>query len=168
MNEIIGTVLFITEKEDKSKQQGKVFYIQDIGVETKDVVNGTTYKNRFKFQAKGDITSMLDNINVGDEVKVEFSIRCSEFKKKAELAITPKNPNHLDIIVNLQLDKITVTKKTDNVVGGAVNNSPKQEEKNQYKIGNEVYTVGVVPATIPTGYIYDAATGMLSASDLPF
>lgn len=171
--QISGKVIFITDKEDKSKQAGKQFFVQDVGIETKDEVNGTTYKNVFKFQAKGDDTAKLESVNVGDEVKVEGSIKCSSFKKKPEVALTLKNPDHLDIIVNLQLDDIAVTKKATPAVtsGTEGNNAGTNTTKSTYNVAGidgVTFTVGTKPEAIPEGFVWNDAKGIIEKSDLPF
>lgn len=71
-----GTVLAIFE----TKQVSERFTKREFVVETAD---NPKYPQPILFQITGDKTSQLDGVNVGDEVRVDFSVRGRAWKSNS-------------------------------------------------------------------------------------
>ena len=62
-------------------QRTETFKTREFAVEKSDDINGRTILNYVKFQCVQDKTSMIDRVNIGDEVKVYFNIKGSKWEK---------------------------------------------------------------------------------------
>jgi len=62
-------------------QRTESFKVREFVVEKSEEVNGKVITNFIKFQCVQDRTSILDRINIGDEVKVQFNIRGTRWDK---------------------------------------------------------------------------------------
>jgi hypothetical protein len=62
-------------------QRTESFKVRDFVVEKSEDVNGKIITNYIKFQATQDRTSIIDRINIGDDVKVQFNIRGTKWEK---------------------------------------------------------------------------------------
>ena len=62
-------------------QRTESFKVREFVVEKSEDVNGKIITNYIKFQSTQDRTPILDRINVGDEVKVQFNIRGTKWAK---------------------------------------------------------------------------------------
>lgn len=103
---ITGHIVFI----DPAKKVGeKDFTTRSFGVVTRTELNAQIYQNHFGFQFQNNQCALLDNINIEDEVEVDFSIR-GNLNTKADLPATEKNPNKNVIYVNLTAVSIKVIK----------------------------------------------------------
>ena len=67
-------------------QRTETFKIREFVIEKSDEINGKTITNFIKFQSVQDKTSLVDNINKGDEVKVYFNIRGSKWEKEGKVS----------------------------------------------------------------------------------
>ena len=67
-------------------QRTETFKIREFVIEKSDEINGKTITNFIKFQSVQDKTSLVDNINKGDEVKVFFNIRGSKWEKEGKVS----------------------------------------------------------------------------------
>jgi hypothetical protein len=62
-------------------QRTETFKTREFAVEKSDEINGKTIINYVKFQCVQDKTSIVDRVNVGDEIKVYFNIKGSKWEK---------------------------------------------------------------------------------------
>jgi hypothetical protein len=62
-------------------QRTESFKVREFVVEKSEDVNGKIITNYVKFQSIQDRTAIIDRINVGDEVKVQFNIRGTKWEK---------------------------------------------------------------------------------------
>jgi hypothetical protein len=54
-------------------------------VEKSEDINGRTITNYAKFQCVQDKTTIIDKVNVGDEIKVYFNIKGSKWEKEGKV-----------------------------------------------------------------------------------
>ena len=62
-------------------QRTATFKTREFAVEKTDDIGGRTVTNYVKFQAVQDKTSIIDKVNIGDEIKVSFNIKGSKWEK---------------------------------------------------------------------------------------
>jgi len=62
-------------------QRTEKFKVREFIVEEVRQVKDKTFREYIKFQAANERTSVLDDINIGDEVKVHFQLRGSKWEK---------------------------------------------------------------------------------------
>jgi hypothetical protein len=62
-------------------QRTDTFKTREFAVEKSDEINGRTILNYVKFQCVQDKTSIVDRVNIGDEIKVYFNIKGSKWEK---------------------------------------------------------------------------------------
>jgi hypothetical protein len=62
-------------------QRTESFKTREFAVEKSDDINGRTIVNYVKFQSVQDKTSIIDRVNIGDEIKVYFNIKGSKWEK---------------------------------------------------------------------------------------
>ncbi len=67
-------------------QRTETFKIREFAVEKTEDVGGRTIINYVKFQAVQDKTSIIDKVNVGDEIKVSFNIKGSKWEKEGKVS----------------------------------------------------------------------------------
>ena len=75
--ELIGKLV---EKFD-TVQKTDTFKIREFAVEKSEDANGRTFVNFIKFQCTQDKTSILDSVNVGDDIKVYFNLRGNKYER---------------------------------------------------------------------------------------
>jgi len=85
--EIIGKLAHKYDTQKVSDTFTKREFILDISED----VNGKVYPNVAKFQVTKDKCSVLDNYNVGEEIKVHFNIRGNKATSKEGKAIVFTN-----------------------------------------------------------------------------
>lgn len=83
-------------------QRTEKFAVREFVVETVKQIKDKTFREYVKFQATNERTSVLDNINTGDEVKVQFQIRGSKWEKDGKTSY----------FINLDAWKIEVVGKS--------------------------------------------------------
>jgi hypothetical protein len=66
-------------------QRTEKFKVREFIVESKDGKDGQ-FTNYVKFQASNERTSVLDNMSIGDEVKVHFNIKGSKWEKDGKVS----------------------------------------------------------------------------------
>ncbi len=66
-------------------QKTETFKTREFAVEKTDKIGERTVTNYVKFQLTQDKTSLLDRINVGDEIKVLFNIRGSKWERDGKV-----------------------------------------------------------------------------------
>lgn len=71
--------------KNNTVQKSETFKTRDFVVEKSDDVNGRIINNYVKFQCVQDKTSIIDNINNGDEIKVYFNIKGSKWEKDGKI-----------------------------------------------------------------------------------
>lgn len=79
--ELIGRIAAIYE----TVQRTETFRTREFAVEKSEEINGKTITNYAKFQSVQDKTGLLDNLNVGDEVKIYFNIKGSKWEKDGKI-----------------------------------------------------------------------------------
>ena len=66
-------------------QRTETFKTREFAVEKTDDIGGRTVTNYVKFQAVQDKTSIIDKVNIGDEIKVSFNIKGSKWEKDGKV-----------------------------------------------------------------------------------
>lgn len=66
-------------------QKTATFQTREFAVEKTDDIGGRMITNYVKFQSVQDKTSIIDKVNVGDEIKVYFNIRGSKWEKEGKI-----------------------------------------------------------------------------------
>ncbi len=80
--ELVGK---LTAKFD-TIQRTETFRVREFAVEKAEDANGKTFVSYIKFQCTQDKTSILDNVNVGDEIKVYFNLRGNKYEKDGKVS----------------------------------------------------------------------------------
>lgn len=62
-------------------QRTETFKTREFVVEKSDEINGKTITNFVKFQSVQDKTTIIDRVNIGDEIKVYFNIKGTKWEK---------------------------------------------------------------------------------------
>ena len=62
-------------------QRTETFKTREFAVEKSEDINGRTITNYVKFQCVQDKTTIIDRVNIGDEIKVYFNIKGSKWEK---------------------------------------------------------------------------------------
>jgi hypothetical protein len=75
--ELTGKLVFKTETQQRTEK----FKVREFVVEVTEEVKDKAYSQLIKLQASNERTSVLDDINIGDEVKVHFNLRGSKWEK---------------------------------------------------------------------------------------
>ena len=66
-------------------QRTETFKTREFAVEKTEEINGRTITNYVKFQSVQDKTTLIDRVNIGDEVKVYFNIKGSKWEKDGKV-----------------------------------------------------------------------------------
>ena len=66
-------------------QRTETFKTREFVVEKTDDIGGRTITNYIKFQSLQDKTSIIDKVNIGDEIKVSFNIKGSKWEKDGKV-----------------------------------------------------------------------------------
>lgn len=66
-------------------QRTATFKTREFVVEKSDEIGGRTVTNYVKFQSVQDKTSIVDRVNIGDEIKVHFNIKGSKWEKDGKV-----------------------------------------------------------------------------------
>ena len=66
-------------------QRTATFKTREFAVEKTDDIGGRTVTNYVKFQSVQDKTSIIDKVNIGDEIKVYFNIKWSKWDKEGKV-----------------------------------------------------------------------------------
>ncbi len=66
-------------------QRTETFKTREFAVEKTDEINGRTITNYVKFQCVQDKTTIIDRVNVGDEIKVYFNIKGTKWEKDGKV-----------------------------------------------------------------------------------
>ncbi len=75
--ELVGKLI---QKSD-TVQRTESFKVREFAVEKSEDANGKTFVSYVKFQCTQDKTQIIDNVNIGDEIKVYFNIRGNKYEK---------------------------------------------------------------------------------------
>ena len=67
-------------------QRSATFKVREFAVEKTDDNGGRTVSNYVKFQSVQDKTSIIDKINIGDEIKVHFNIKGTKWEKDGKVS----------------------------------------------------------------------------------
>ena len=62
-------------------QRTETFKTREFAVEKTEEINGRTITNYIKFQCVQDKTTIVDKVNIGDNIKVYFNIKGSKWEK---------------------------------------------------------------------------------------
>ncbi len=150
--DITGKILFINNEETPSESKPD-FKTRTFGLDTTAEINGQVYESSVGFQTTNKKNELLDSLNIGDKVKVHFSVR-GTLKEKEGVNSSPKNTKNMIIYTNLSAYNIEVLEraKVENN-GVASSDAPKAKR----------------PDVIPQGMAWDEIKGELVAEDdLPF
>jgi Domain of unknown function (DUF3127) len=66
-------------------QRTETFKTREFVVEKSEDINGRTITNYVKFQCVQDKTAMVDKVNIGEDVKVQFNIKGSKWEKDGKV-----------------------------------------------------------------------------------
>lgn len=66
-------------------QRTETFKTREFAVEKTEDINGRTITNYAKFQCVQDKTTIIDRVNIGDEIKVYFNIKGSRWEKDGKV-----------------------------------------------------------------------------------
>jgi hypothetical protein len=66
-------------------QRSGTFKTREFVVEKSEDIGGRTIYNYVKFQSVQDKTTIIDKVNVGDEIKVHFNIKGSKWEKEGRI-----------------------------------------------------------------------------------
>ena len=66
-------------------QRTETFKTREFAVEKSEEINGRTITNYVKFQSVQDKTTLIDRVNIGDEIKVYFNIKGSKWEKDGKV-----------------------------------------------------------------------------------
>jgi hypothetical protein len=66
-------------------QRTETFKTREFAVEKSEDINGRTITNYAKFQCIQDKTTIIDRVNIGDEIKVYFNIKGSKWEKDGKV-----------------------------------------------------------------------------------
>ena len=66
-------------------QRTETFKIREFAVEKTEDIGGRTITYYVKFQAIQDKTTIIDKVNIGDEIKVFFNIKGSKWEKEGKV-----------------------------------------------------------------------------------
>lgn len=67
-------------------QRTESFKTREFVVEKSEDINGKLITNYIKFQCVQDRTTIIDRVNVGDEIKVHFNIKGSKWEKDGRVS----------------------------------------------------------------------------------
>ena len=67
-------------------QRSATFKVREFAVEKTDDIGGRIVSNYVKFQSVQDKTSIIDKINIGDEIKVHFNIKGTKWEKDGKVS----------------------------------------------------------------------------------
>jgi hypothetical protein len=67
-------------------QRTETFKVREFAVEKTDDIGGRTVSNYVKFQCIQDKTSIVDKVNIGDEIKVHFNIKGTKWEKDGKVS----------------------------------------------------------------------------------
>jgi Domain of unknown function (DUF3127) len=67
-------------------QRTDTFKVRDFAVEKSEDIGGRVISNFVKFQSSQDKTTIIDNFNIGDEVKVFFNIKGNKWEKDGKVS----------------------------------------------------------------------------------
>jgi hypothetical protein len=62
------------------------FKVREFAVEKTDDIGGRTVSNYVKFQCVQDKTSIVDKVNIGDDIKVHFNIKGTKWEKDGKVS----------------------------------------------------------------------------------
>lgn len=74
----------LVAKYDTVQRTG-TFKTREFAVEKTEDIGGRTITNYVKFQSVQDKTTIIDKVNIGDEVKVSFNIKGSKWEKEGKV-----------------------------------------------------------------------------------
>ena len=66
-------------------QKSPTFKTREFAVEKTDDIGGRMITNYVKFQSVQDKVSIIDKVNIGDEIKVYFNIKGSKWEKDGKI-----------------------------------------------------------------------------------
>ena len=66
-------------------QKSATFKTREFAVEKTEDIGGRTITNYVKFQTVQDKTSIIDRVNVGDEIKIYFNIKGTRWEKDGKV-----------------------------------------------------------------------------------
>jgi len=91
-------------------QRTETFKTREFAVEKTDDIGGRTVTNYVKFQSVQDKTTIIDKVNIGDEIKVHFNIKGTKWEKDGKINYF----TNLDAWRIEQILQPGATAKTDN------------------------------------------------------
>ncbi|CAN5582669.1 hypothetical protein BH11BAC5_BH11BAC5_36120 [soil metagenome] len=74
----------LVAKYDTVQRTG-TFKTREFAVEKTEDIGGRTITNYVKFQSVQDKTTIIDKVNIGDEIKVSFNIKGSKWEKEGKV-----------------------------------------------------------------------------------
>ncbi len=90
-------------------QRTATFKTREFAVEKTDDIGGRTVTNYVKFQSVQDKTSIIDKVNIGDEIKVYFNIKGSKWEKEGKVNyITNLDAWRIEQVSNAGIDQTVI------------------------------------------------------------
>jgi Domain of unknown function (DUF3127) len=68
-----------------TQQKSPTFKLREFALEKTEDIGGRMITNYVKFQAVQDKTSIIDKVNIGDEIKVHFNIKGNKWEKEGRV-----------------------------------------------------------------------------------
>lgn len=103
--EIKGTVSHTTETQVINEK----FKKREFAIGVSNQIGENIYTEHIKFQMVQDKCSLLDNINIGDEVEVNFNIKGNRFEKDGKV-------NYFNNLVAWKISVLSKVEKTSSKV----------------------------------------------------
>ena len=87
-------------------QRTATFKTREFAVEKTDDIGGRTVTNYVKFQSVQDKTTIIDKVNIGDEIKVYFNIKGSKWEKDGKVNyITNLDAWRIELVLHAGTDQ---------------------------------------------------------------
>jgi hypothetical protein len=108
-------ILAISDKVNVSKTD-KPFEKIEVVAQSFVEVNGNDYEEVWPFQASNEKCSLFDDVNVGDTVDLRYNRRGFIMAKKADIAKTAKNPNHISCMSNFEVVSLSIVERKNETI----------------------------------------------------
>jgi len=90
----------------EAMQRSATFKTREFAVEKSEDIGGRIITNYVKFQCVQDKTTIVDKVNIGDEVKVYFNIKGSKWEKEGKVNyITNLDAWRIEQVLQAGVDK---------------------------------------------------------------
>lgn len=159
--DVTGKILYINNVETPSEAKPD-FKTRSFGLDMTKEDNGTVFENFAAFQTVNQKNDLLNNLNIGDEIKVHFGIKGTKKIKSDAVNSSPKNTTNIVVYTNLNCWNIELLKKAD---GSQPTTQTTQSQPTQIP-----QPTGDIPLDIDNGkpMIWNSTKGEWEKDELPF